>query len=154
MTTARTVLIIAALTLREASRRRVLAAVAVLTVALLALSGWGFCRLAAESGGSALTSGEARPTASIVLNLLMFGYSLVAALSTAFLAGPTESGESESGVAQDPSALFRFGGESQEAGAFPFLRVAPLTATYVGWAVLWVAMVWGLAAACFVRKDL
>ncbi len=42
MTTARTVVTIAALTLREASRRRVLWAVAVLTVALLALSGWGF----------------------------------------------------------------------------------------------------------------
>src|SRR5215213_1794689 len=99
MTTARTVLTIAALTLREASRRRVLFALAVLTVVLLALSAWGFSRLAAESGGSALTSGEARLTASIVLNLVMFGYSLIAALGTAFLAGPTVSGESESGVA-------------------------------------------------------
>src|SRR5215218_10123665 len=99
MTTARTVLTIAALTLREASRRRVLFALAVLTVVLLALSAWGFSRLAAESGGSALTSGEARLTASIVLNLVMFGYSLIAALGTAFLAGPTVSGETESGVA-------------------------------------------------------
>ena len=55
---------------------------------------------------------------------------------------------------QDPSALFHFGGGSEEAGAFPFLSVAPLTAIYLAWAVLWVAMVWGLAAACFVRKDL
>src|SRR5215213_1834598 len=99
MTTARTVLTIAALTLREASRRRVLFALAVLTVMLLALSGWGFSRLAAESGGSALTSGEARLTASIVLNLEMFGLSLIAALGTAFLAGPTLAGETESGIA-------------------------------------------------------
>lgn len=96
MSTSRTVLIIAALTLREASRRRVLTAVAVLTVALLALSGWGFSRLAAES---TLTSGEAKLAASQVLNLVMFGFSLIAALGTAFLAGPTLSGETESGIA-------------------------------------------------------
>ena len=93
MTTTRTVLTIAALTLREASRRRVLLALAVLTVLLLALSAWGFAKLASESGGSALTSGEARLTASILLNLVMFGFSLIAALGTAFLAGPTLAGE-------------------------------------------------------------
>ena len=286
MTTTRTVLTIAALTLREASRRRVLFALAALTVVLLALSTWGFSRLAAESGGSALTSGEARLTASIVLNLVMFGYSLIAALGTAFLAGPTVSGETESGLVlavlarpirrsafllgkwlglvafgsgfvvlaglaqclivratvdywppqpaaalallaaqttvlltlamllataispmasgvvavglfcttwvagvvgsvgeslgndavgrvgivsrillptdglwrgamhgfQDPTALLQFGGEDGEA--FPFLSVAPLTATYLAWVAVWVAMVWGLAAASFLRKDL
>jgi ABC-type transport system involved in multi-copper enzyme maturation permease subunit len=280
------VLTIAALTLREAARRRVLLALAVLTVVLLALSGWGFSRLAAESGGSALTSGEARLTASILLNLVMFGFSLIAALGTAFLAGPTLAGETESGIAlavlarpirrsafllgkwlglvafgsgfvvlaglaqclvvratvdywppqpavalallaaqtivlltlavllstaispmasgvvavglfgttwvagvvggvgaslgndsvervgdvsrmllptdglwrgamhafQDPSALFQFGGEGGEA--FPFLSVAPPTAAYLVWAAVWVAMVWGLAAASFLRKDL
>jgi ABC-type transport system involved in multi-copper enzyme maturation permease subunit len=286
MTTARTVLTIAALTLREATRRRVLMALSVLTLALIALSGWGFSRLAAESGGSALTSGEARLTASIVLNLVMFGFSLIAALGTAFLAGPTVSGETESGIAlavlarpirrssyllgkwlglavfgsgfvvlaglaqclvvrattdywppeplsalallaaqttvlltlavllstaispmasgvvavglfcttwvagvvggvgeglgneavarvgavsrmvlptdglwqgamhgfQDPSVLATFGGSDVEA--FPFLSSSPLTATYLAWAALWVAMVWGLAATSFVRKDL
>ena len=99
MTTTRTVLTIAALTLREASRRRVMLAVAGLTLVLLLLSGWGFSRLAAEAGASTLTSGEARLTASIVLNLVMFGFSLIAALGTAFLAGPTLSGETESGIA-------------------------------------------------------
>jgi len=286
VTTARTVLTIAALTLREASRRRVLLALAVLTAVLLALSGWGFSRVAAESGGSALTSGEARLTASILLNLVMFGFSLIAALGTAFLAGPTLSGETESGIAlavlarpirrsafllgkwlglaafgtsfvvlaglaqclvvratvdywppepatalallaaqtvvlltlavllstavspmasgvvavglfgttwvagvvggigasldneavarvgtvsrmllptdglwrgamnafQDPSALALFGDDGAEA--FPFLNAAPLTAAYLAWAAVWVAMVWGLAAASFLRKDL
>jgi ABC-2 type transport system permease protein len=286
MKTARTVLTIAALTLREASRRRVLLALAALTVVLLALSGWGFSRLAANSGGSALTSGETRLTASILLNLVMFGYSLIAALGTAFLAGPTLSGETESGIAlamlarpirrsafllgkwlglvafgsgfvvvaglaqclvvratvdywpphpatalallaaqttvlltlavllstaispmasgvvavglfcatwvagvvggvgaslgndavarvgivsrmllptdglwrgamhafQDPSALVQFGGT--DGGAFPFLSVAPLTVTYLVWATVWVALVWAVAAASFVRKDL
>jgi ABC-type transport system involved in multi-copper enzyme maturation permease subunit len=98
--TARIVLTVAALTLQEAARRRVLRALAALTVALLALSAWGFSRLAAtEFGGSALTSGEARLTASMVLNLVMFGLSLIAALGTAFLAGPTVAGEIESGIA-------------------------------------------------------
>jgi len=284
VSSARTVLTIAALTLREASRRRVVLALALLTVTLLALSGWGFSRLAAES----LTSGEARVTASILLNLVMFGFSLIAALGTAFLAGPTLAGETESGIAlavlarpirrsafllgkwlglvvfgsgfvvlaglaqilvvratvdywppqpvvalallaaqttvlltltvllstaispmasgvvavglfcttwvagvvggvgaslgneavgrvgtvsrmllptdglwrgamhafQDPSALLEFGGGSEEAGAFPFLSVAPLTVGYLAWAAVWVAMIWGLAAAAFVRKDL
>lgn len=98
MTSSRTALTVAALTLQEASRRRVMLALAALTVMLLALSGWGFSRLAAESGGT-LTTGEARLTASIVLNLVMFGFSLIAALGTAFLAGPTLSGETESGIA-------------------------------------------------------
>jgi ABC-type transport system involved in multi-copper enzyme maturation permease subunit len=286
MTAHRTVLTIAALTIREAARRRVLLALAGLTVVLLALSGWGFSRLAAEAGSSTLTSGEARLTASILLNLVMFGFSLVAALGTAFLAGPTLSGETESGIAlavlarpihraafllgkwlglvafgggfvvvaglaqcivvrqtvgywppdpaaalallaaqtivlltlavllstaispmasgvvsvglfgatwiagvvggigrsldndavarvgaisqvllptdglwrgamhgfQDPSALVQFGGPDSEA--FPFVSAAPPTATYLVWALVWVAMIWGLAATSFGRRDL
>ncbi len=281
MTTARTVLTIAALTLREASRRRVMLALAVLTVALLALSGWGFSRLAAED----LTTGEARLASSTVLNLVMFGFSLIAALGTAFLAGPTLSGETESGIAlavlarpirrsafllgkwlglvvfgsgfvvlaglaqclvvrwtvdywppqpaaalallaaqtivlltlavmlstvispmasgvvsvglfgatwvagvvggigqalgnesvarigtvsrmllptdglwrgamhafQDPALLTQFGAAFE---GHPFLSEAPLTAAYLAWAAAWVSMVWALAAASFLRKDL
>jgi ABC-type transport system involved in multi-copper enzyme maturation permease subunit len=95
--TARTVLTVAALTLQEAARRRVLRSLAVLTIVLLALSAWGFSRINAEFGG--LTSGEARLVAAMVLNLVMFGLSLIAALGTAFLAGPTLAGETESGIA-------------------------------------------------------
>jgi ABC-type transport system involved in multi-copper enzyme maturation permease subunit len=286
MTSARTVVIIAGLTLREASRRRVMLALAVLTVALLALSGWGFSRLAAESSFGELTSGEARLAASQMLNLVMFGFSLIAALGTAFLAGPTLSGETESGIAlavlarpvhrsavllgkwlglvvfgsgfvilaglaqclvvwatvgywppepaaalallaaqttvlltlavllstaispmasgvvavglfgatwvagvvggvgdafgndgvarvgavsrvllptdglwrgamhafQDPSVLTSVAGAEVEG--FPFLSLGPLTAAYLAWAAVWVAMVWGLAAASFRRKNL
>jgi ABC-type transport system involved in multi-copper enzyme maturation permease subunit len=92
-----TVLTIAGLTLREASRRKVLRALVVLTLALLGLSAWGFARLSTELGD--LTSGESRLVAAQVLNLVMFGLSLIAALGTAFLAGPTVSGEVESGMA-------------------------------------------------------
>ncbi|MGI5175498.1 ABC transporter permease [Dactylosporangium sp. CA-152071] len=92
-----TVLTIASLTLQEASRRKVLRSLAVLTVLLLGLSAWGFTRIDATFGG--LTSGESRLAAATVLNLVMFGLSLISALGTAFLAGPTLAGEIESGIA-------------------------------------------------------
>jgi ABC-type transport system involved in multi-copper enzyme maturation permease subunit len=96
----RTVLVVGALTLQEAARRRVLRALAVLTVVLLGLSAWGFAKLAGfESDTGELTSGEARLVASQLLNLVMFGLSMIAALGTAFLAGPTLAGEIESGMA-------------------------------------------------------
>jgi ABC-type transport system involved in multi-copper enzyme maturation permease subunit len=286
VTTTRTVLTIAALTLREAARRRVLLALVVLTALLLGVSAWGLSRLADESGAGTLTTGETRLTASILLNLVMFGFSLIAALGTAFLAGPTLAGETESGIAlsvlarpirrsafllgkwlglvafgtgfivvaglaeclvvrwtmdywppdpavalallaaqttvlltlavllstavspmasgvvavglfgaawiagvvggigasldndavvrvgtisrmllptdglwrgamhafQDPTALVEFGGNEVEA--FPFLGVASLTVAYLAWAAVWVAMVWGLSAVSFVRRDL
>ncbi len=282
--TARVVLTIAGLTLREASRRKVLRSIGLLMVALLGLSAWGFSRLAAESDFGSLTSGEARLVASQLLNLVMFGMSLITALGTAFLAGPTISGEVESGVAlavfarpvrrwtvllgkwlglvafgtgfvvfaglaqclvvqltvgywppqpviallllaaqtvvlltlalllssalspmasgvvavglfgatwiagvvggigqalgndgvarvgvisriilptdglwrgamhslQDPSAFAQFGVELE---GFPFLSEAPLSAAYLGWTVVWVAMVWALAALAFSRRD-
>jgi ABC-type transport system involved in multi-copper enzyme maturation permease subunit len=286
--TVRTVLVVAALTLQEASRRRVLRALGALTIALLALSAWGFSKLAGiEFEGSALTSGEERLVASQLLNLVMFGLSLIAALGTAFLAGPTLAGEIESGTAlsilarpvrrsavlvgkwlglvafgggfvavaglaqffvvratvgywppepveglallaaqtavlltlglllatlispmasgvvavglfgatwiagviggigealanegvarvgtvsrmllptdglwrgamhalQDPIAVAQFGGPAVEGG-FPFLSKAPLTATYLGWTGLWVALLLGLAAVTFLRRDL
>lgn len=97
MTVARVVLTMAGLTLQEAARRRVLRSLALLTVVLLALSAWGFSRISAEFGG--LTSGEGRLVAATVLNLVTFGLSLIAALGTAFLAGPTLAGEAESGIA-------------------------------------------------------
>ena len=286
MTVARTVVIMAALTLREASRRRVVLALLALTLALLGLSGWGFSRLAANTPEfQGLTTGEARLAASQLLNLVMFGFSLIAALGTAFLAGPTLSGETESGIAlavlarpvrrsavllgkwlglvlfggsfivlaglaqclvvyaavgywppdpavalallaaqttvlltlavllstavspmasgvvavglfgatwvagvvggagasldnpglervgtvsrillptdglwrgamhafQDPSAITS---SFAAAEAFPFLSTAPLALSYLAWAVVWVAMIWALAAASFGRKDL
>jgi ABC-type transport system involved in multi-copper enzyme maturation permease subunit len=95
-----TALTVAGLTLREAARRRVVWALLVLTVVLIALSTWGFSKLIGldtELGG--MTSGEARLVASLLLNLIMFGMSLIAAIGTAFLAGPTLAGEVESGQA-------------------------------------------------------
>ncbi len=93
------VLTIAGQTLLEALRRRVVWALVVLTVVLLALNGWGFARLPGlHTQEGALTTGEARLVAAQLLNLVMFAISLIVALGTAFLAGPTLSGEVESGV--------------------------------------------------------
>jgi ABC-type transport system involved in multi-copper enzyme maturation permease subunit len=280
-----TALTVAGLTLREASRRRVIWALAALTVVLLALSAWGFSKLVGlNSDLGTMTSGEARLVASILLNLIMFGMSLIAAIGTAFLAGPTLAGEVESGQAlailarpvrrsqvllgkwlglvsfgcgyvllagiaqflvvratvgywppdparglallagetivlltlalllssvvspmasgiiavglfgatwvagivgalggalgndgvervgtvsrillptdglwrgamnafQDPRALLQMG-EGQQG--FPFLSASPLTSTYLVWAVVWIAMIWGLTALSFMRRD-
>jgi ABC-type transport system involved in multi-copper enzyme maturation permease subunit len=95
-----TALTVAGLTLREASRRRVVWALLALTVVLLALSAWGFSKLVGlDTELGTMTSGEARLVASLLLNLIMFGMSLIAAIGTAFLAGPTLAGEVESGQA-------------------------------------------------------
>ena len=95
-----TALTIARLTLREAVRRKVVRALLALTVVLLALSAWGFSKLIGlDTDLGTMTSGEARLIASLLLNLVMFGMSLIAALGTAFLAGPTVAGEVESGQA-------------------------------------------------------
>jgi ABC-type transport system involved in multi-copper enzyme maturation permease subunit len=90
----------AGLTVREATRRKVVWALLVLTGVLLVLSGWGFSKLIGlDTDLGTMTSGEARLVASLLLNLIMFGLSLIAAIGTAFLAGPTLAGEVESGQA-------------------------------------------------------
>ncbi|SNR83005.1 ABC transporter permease subunit [Blastococcus mobilis] len=281
-----TALTVAGLTLREASRRRVVWALLVLTVALLALSAWGFSKLIGlDTELGTMTSGEARLVASVLLNLIMFGMSLIAAIGTAFLAGPTLAGEVESGQAlailarpvrrsqvllgkwlglvtfgcgyvvvaglaqilvvrvtvgywppspavglallaaetvvlltlalllssvispmasgivavglfgatwiagvvgaiggalgnegvervgtvsrivlptdglwrgamnafQDPGALLQMG---TDEGGFPFLSEAPLAPAYLAWAALWIAVIWGLTALSFQRRDI
>jgi ABC-type transport system involved in multi-copper enzyme maturation permease subunit len=96
----RTELVIARLTLVEIVRRKVVWALGVLTVLLLGLTAWGFAKIPGlETGSGPLTSGEANLAASQLLNLVMFTLSLIVALGTAMLAGPTVAGELESGVA-------------------------------------------------------
>jgi hypothetical protein len=62
---------IAALTMREALRRRLIAALAVICLALVGLSSWGFYRL---SHSGKMTSGEvngALPTAFILFMFMV-----------------------------------------------------------------------------------
>jgi ABC-type transport system involved in multi-copper enzyme maturation permease subunit len=88
-------LIIAALTIKEAVRRRLLLAFIAITVITVGLSAWGFDRL---SHTRSLTSGETNLAVPQALILFMFMFSFVLALSASAIASPTISSEVESGV--------------------------------------------------------
>lgn len=88
-------LTIAGLTVREAVRRRLLAAFLAITVTVVGVSAWGFERL---SHAHSITSGEGRFAVAEALVLFMFMFSFVVALSAAAIAAPSISSEIESGV--------------------------------------------------------
>jgi ABC-type transport system involved in multi-copper enzyme maturation permease subunit len=88
-------LTIAALTIKEAVRRRLLLAFVAITVVIVALSAWGFDRL---SHSHSLTSGESNLAVPDALILFMFMFSFVLALSASAIASPAISSEIESGV--------------------------------------------------------
>lgn len=97
------VLTIARLTLREASRRRLLIAVVVLTVILGLLSDWGFHRLLELPCGDRANPHPCSPetqklVAATLLILLMFMFSFVLALGAAFIGAPSIANDVESGV--------------------------------------------------------
>jgi ABC-type transport system involved in multi-copper enzyme maturation permease subunit len=91
------IMTIAALTVREAVRRRLVAAFVLISVAMVSLSGWGFYRLSHNAG---ITSGETRLAVPEALILFMFMFSFVVALSASAIASPAISGEIDSGVLQ------------------------------------------------------
>ena len=88
-------LTIAALTIREAVRRRLLLAFVAITAVIVGLSAWGFDRLSHTSN---LTSGETNVAVPQALILFMFMFSFVLALSASAIASPSVSAEIESGV--------------------------------------------------------
>ena len=88
------ILTIASLTIREAVRRRLVAAFVVISVVLVGLSSWGFYKL--SHGG--FTSGETHAALPGALVLFMFMFSFVVALSASAIASPAISGEIDSGV--------------------------------------------------------
>jgi len=88
---------IASLTVREAVRRRLVAAFALISVVMVGLSGWGFYRL---SHGSGLTSGESGLALPQAVVLFMFMFSFVVALSASAVASLAASSEIDSGVLQ------------------------------------------------------
>ena len=90
-------LAIVGLTFREAVRKRLVAAFALITIGLVGLSAWGFDRL---SHSSSLTSGEVRVSLPQSLILFMFMFSFVVALSASTMSSPAISAEIESGVLQ------------------------------------------------------
>ena len=88
-------LAIAALTIKEAVRRRLLAAFVAITVVIVGLSAWGFDRLSHTRN---LTSGETNLAVPEALILFMFMFSFILALSASAIASPSISSEVESGI--------------------------------------------------------
>jgi ABC-type transport system involved in multi-copper enzyme maturation permease subunit len=98
------VLVIARATVREASRKKLVIALGIITVLGVALTGFGFWRLdlvAHEivNGARRIGPVEEKAVTSQLLILVMFAFSFVLAISTVFMAAPTIAGELESGVA-------------------------------------------------------
>jgi ABC-type transport system involved in multi-copper enzyme maturation permease subunit len=97
------ILTIARLTLREASRRKLLISVAILTLLVAILSDWGFHRLlqlpcGSDNGPQPCSASELKLLASTLLIMLMFMFSFVLALGAAFIAAPAIASDIESGV--------------------------------------------------------
>ena len=90
------VLTIARLTILEASRRKLLLALAVLTVVVIALTSWGFSRLPAMKD---VTPAEVRLAASQLTILVAFMFSGVLALGSTLVAAPSIASDIESGIA-------------------------------------------------------
>jgi ABC-type transport system involved in multi-copper enzyme maturation permease subunit len=88
---------IALLTVREAVRRKLVAAFALISAVLVALSGWGFYRL---SHNIRFTSGETHVALPGAVILFMFMFSFVVALSASAIGSPAISAEIDSGVLQ------------------------------------------------------
>jgi ABC-type transport system involved in multi-copper enzyme maturation permease subunit len=94
------VLVIARLTVQEASRRRLLAALVILTFIVVGFSAWGFQKITtvAGSNGQPLRPEEVQLITSQLLIVVTFMFSGVLALSAAVVAGPLISSEVESGL--------------------------------------------------------
>ncbi len=93
-------LVIARLVLREAARRRLLLALLVLTLIVIALTGWGFSRIPTiTQRGTPLPDLQVKLLASQFLIVTMFMFSFVLAMAAVFIASPQISGDVESGTA-------------------------------------------------------
>jgi ABC-type transport system involved in multi-copper enzyme maturation permease subunit len=93
-------LIIARLTLHEAVRRRLLLAVALLTLVMIVFTGWGFSRINGFTGpdGQPLSSVEVASSETGLVILIAWMFSVVLAIGAAFLAAPAVAADVESGL--------------------------------------------------------
>jgi len=84
-----TVLLFAGLTLRELVRRRLVVAVALLTLVIVGFTAWGLHRLAgATVGGAPIPTAGLRATAAGIVILLAFLFSFVLAIGAALVGAP------------------------------------------------------------------
>jgi ABC-2 type transport system permease protein len=93
-------LVIARLTIQEASRRRLLLALLILTLVVVGFSAWGFNKITtlSRSNGTPLPPDQVALLTSQLLIVVTFMFSGVLALSAAVVAGPLISSEVESGL--------------------------------------------------------
>ena len=93
-------LVVARLTVQEASRRRLLLALVILTLLVVGFSAWGFNKITTvtRSDGTVLPAVQVTLITSQLLIVVTFVYSGVLALSAAVVAGPLVSSEVESGL--------------------------------------------------------
>jgi ABC-type transport system involved in multi-copper enzyme maturation permease subunit len=93
-------LVVARLTVQEASRRRLLLALVILTLIVVGFSAWGFNKITTvtRSDGTTLPAVQVTLITSQLLIVVTFMYSGVLALSAAVVAGPLISSEVESGM--------------------------------------------------------
>jgi ABC-type transport system involved in multi-copper enzyme maturation permease subunit len=90
-------LVFALLVIREASRRRLLLAITLLTLIIIGFTGWGFLRL--DDPTRPLSELERTLITSQALILITFMFAGVLALSSVLVAAPSISGEVESNQA-------------------------------------------------------
>jgi ABC-type transport system involved in multi-copper enzyme maturation permease subunit len=84
----------------EAARRKLLLALALLTIVVIALTVWGIARIEdLRNAGQPLSQAQQRTIVSQLLILVMFMFSWVLSLAAVFVAAPAISGEIESGIA-------------------------------------------------------
>jgi len=91
-------LIIARLTLLEALRRRLLWALIVLTIVVMALTAWGFTVLVGSARDRGVPELDLIVGISQVLILVAFMFSFVLAMTAAFLGAPAIAADLDSGV--------------------------------------------------------
>ena len=88
------------LTLREAGRRRLLVTLAILTLAMVAFTGWGFSRLPTlNCGGQGCPPAEIKLAGAFLLIMVTYIFNSILAIGSVFVAAPSIAGEIESGLA-------------------------------------------------------
>src|SRR2546423_13986145 len=92
--------VIARQVVSEASRRRLLLALVLLTLLVIALTVWGVSRIDdLRNAGQPLSEAPKKTIVSQLLVLVMFMFSWVLSLAAVFVASPAGAGELESGIA-------------------------------------------------------
>ncbi len=96
--TPRLVLAVAALTIREITRRRILWVLAILSIASVALVGFGVDRMVSVARQEGMEAFQLELVVSQILILIAFMFSFVLAMSAAFLAAPAIASDVETGT--------------------------------------------------------